>query len=111
MSEGAKPAQELICLSRVRDSYTVRLGNRLLYKRLGTASLDADDSRFCSAAVPGEDWGEIESLRICSAASELRCSEEKRNRMSARPRTNYREWPGHISAIHETFIFCVFDSG
>ena len=62
-----------------------------LYKRLGAASLDADDSRFCIAAVPGEDWGEIESLRTCSAASELRCGETKGNNMSARPRTNHRE--------------------
>ena len=58
----------------------MRLGSRLPYKRLGTASLDADDSQFCSAAVTVEDvriGGEIGSLRICSAASELRCGETK----------------------------------
>ena len=46
-----------------------RLGRRLLCKRLGTASLDDDDSQFCSAAVAGADvrigW-ETGSLRICS---------------------------------------------
>ena len=72
--------------------YIVRLG-RLHYKRLGAASLDVDDSQFCSAAVPGEDWGEIESLRNCSAASELRCGETRSNNdKSARPRTNHRDW-------------------
>ena len=51
-------------------------------KRLGTASLDADDSQFCSAAVTGEDVGigwEIGSLRIFSAASELASSEMRRD--------------------------------
>ena len=48
--------------------------------RLATASLHADDLQFCSATVPGEDVGEIKkSLRIFSAASELRCGETKSN--------------------------------
>ena len=86
----------------MRHGYILRLGSRLLYTPLGAASLDAEDSQFCSAAVPGEDRGEIESLRICSAASsELRRGETKsNNHMSARPRTNHREWPDHVSAIH-----------
>ena len=42
----------------------MRLESRLLNKQLGTASLDADDSQFCSAAVPGEDWGKNGKLRF-----------------------------------------------
>ena len=44
-------------------------------------------------------------LRASSRA--LRCGEKKSNNISARPRTNHRERPGHVSAIHfkKHFIF------
>ena len=61
-----------------------------------------------AAVLPGEDWGEIESLRICSAASKLRSVETKSYNVSVRPRTNHREWPGHVSVTHQTFhIWCL----
>ena len=81
LSERVRPTQELICLLRMRrrDMATciVRFGSGLRCKRLRADSLDADDLKFCSAAVPGEDRA-VESCRICSAASsELRCSDGK----------------------------------
>ena len=43
----------------------VRLGSRLVYKRLGAASLDADDSQLCIAAGLGGDWW---TLKVCEIA-------------------------------------------
>ena len=63
---------------------------------------------LCSADVPGEDWREVRFLRIYC---ELRYGETKSKTISARPRTNHREWPGHVSVIHSTFHVRAFDSG
>ena len=55
LSEGAMPTQELIRFSWMRRRDMAMLcnsGEGSLYTRLGTASLDADDSQLCSAAVP-----------------------------------------------------------
>ena len=57
-------------------------------------------------------WWEIGRLRICSllqtSSQALRCGEKKSNTISARPRTNYRERPGHVSAIHLSIPFLCF---
>ena len=57
LSEGARPTQGLIADSRMRRRDMARSfdSGEGSCKRLGTASLDADDSQFCSAAVTGED--------------------------------------------------------
>ena len=49
-----------------------------------------------SAAVPGGDWGKIEKLRICPAASELICSEPNSSHNIAMSRLRIRE--KHVSS-------------
>ena len=72
LSERARPTRGLTIVSRVRRRDMARFfdsGEGSTVKRLGTASLDADDSLFCNAAVPGEDvriGQEIESLLMSS---------------------------------------------
>ena len=56
-----------------------------------------------------------EFAALVSAASELASSEmrwEKKQQkyISARPRTNHREKPGHVSAIHSNISFFVFST-
>ena len=87
----------------------------LLCERLGTTSLDANDSQFCSAAVTGEglriEWKmcKFASFVCCGQARELcDAAGEKNNIISARPRTNHRERPGLISAIHLNISFLCF---
>ena len=93
--------------------YIFRPGSRVFYKRLGAASLDADDSQFCGAAVPGEDWGEIESLRMCPTASQLRCGKTKRTivcRLHHAPMIANR-LATYLQFVSKIFFLCVLDSG
>ena len=81
--------------------------------RLGTASLDADDSQFCSAAVTSEDvrigW-EVGSLRICSllhASSEMgREKKQQYNIGSTSHQSSRQAWPRICnSSKHFIFVF------
>ena len=105
---GAKPTQELMILSRRRRRDMVRPSDS------GVGSSTSDAVRLVSMPAtrspavfpcPVRIGGKVRSLRICS---ELRCGETKSKTMSARPRTNHREWPGHVSVTHQTFhIWCL----
>ena len=105
---GAKPTQELMILSRRRRRDMVRPSDS------GVGSSTSDAVRLVSMPAtrspavfpcPVRIGGKVRSLRICS---ELRCGETNSKTMSARPRTNHREWPGHVSVTHQTFhIWCL----
>ena len=104
------------CLYRIRrwDTDVLWLESRPLYKRFCAASLDADDLQFCGAAVGDEDWREIESLRICSAASEVRCGETKSNDVfdSTSHQSSRIAWSricnSFIHSLRKYLVFCVF---
>ena len=107
LSERPRPRQELICLSRMRRRDMAILFNSgvgsCINDWVQLVSMPTTRSSAvlrCRVRIGGRlEVFEFALLRATS--EELRCGETKsNNNMSARPRTNHRERPGHVSAIH-----------
>ena len=119
LSEGARPTQGLIIVSRVRRRDMARSFDSVegssVSDSIRLVSMPTTRSSAVLRCCGGEDvrigW-EIGSLRICSllraSSRALRCGEKKSNKISARLLTNHRERPGHLSAIHLNISFLCF---
>ena len=116
LSERARPTQELLRLSRMRRQDMAILFDSGVGSSISESVRPVSMPTTRSSAVLrcrvriGGRLEVFEFALLRATSEELRCGETKsNNNMSARPRTNHHEWPGHVYFF--LFLFsCSFPS-